>query len=310
MVKLSVIIPVLNEEGNVKKLHEEITKSMPHKDYEIIFIDDGSWDNTFKALTIIKDKRLKVIKFRTNFGQSAAMDAGFKEAKGKIIIAMDGDLQNDPKDIPKLLAKIEEGYDVVSGWRHKRKDPLSKHIPSRIAYMIRKKVTKLDIHDSGCSLKAYKKEALEGINLTGEMHRYIPDLCKMNGFRVGEVKVNHRARVHGTTKYKASRMIKGLLDLVVIFFWQKFAKRPIHFFGGIGLFVLAIGGIIDAVMIIQRLFFDYRLSDRPLFILANFAIMLGLQFFLTGILADILMKNHYEIKNKMNYSIEKVVQNK
>lgn len=305
---ISVVIPVLNEEQNVQPLFEQNKKALEKitKKYEIIFVDDGSWDKTYQNLKKIKDKHLVIVKLRDNFGQSAAMDAGIKTAQGDTVIMMDGDLQNDPADIPRLLAKMKEGYDVVSGWRKNRKDPLSKRIPSRIAYRIRRNMTGLEIHDSGCSLKAYTKESLEGIHLTGEMHRFIPDLCKLRGFKIGEIVVNHRPRIHGVTKYKASRMVKGLLDLISVYFWQKWAKRPMHFFGGIGVLIFGIGAIIDVVLIIERIFFNMSLADRPLFILANFAIIMGIQLILSGILADIGMKNYYENSGRMNYSIEEV----
>ncbi len=311
-MKLSIVIPVLNEEENVKTLYEEC-KAILDKitdEYEILFVDDGSWDKTYERLLEIKDKHLVIVKQRDNFGQSAAMDAGFKNASGNIIITMDGDLQNDPKDIPRLLAKMKEGYDIVSGWRFKRKDPFGKRIASRIAFKIRKKVAKLNIHDSGCSLKAYTKESIEGLDLTGEMHRYIPDLCTMKGFKVGEVKVNHRPRIHGKTKYKASRMLKGLLDLVAVYFWQKWAKRPMHFFGGIGFLLAFVGGILDVILIVQRLGWGKSLSDRPLFILANFSLLMGIQFVMTGIIADIGMKSYYKVSKQMNYTTEKVIRKK
>lgn len=308
-IDISIVIPVLNEEDSIKKLYQEISASLKSlkKSYEIIVVDDGSWDNTFAILDSIKDKNLKIIKFRTNFGQSAAFDAGFKNSLGKIIITMDGDMQNDPADIPLLLDKIDQGYDVVSGWRAKRKDSLAKKIPSRIAYLIRKKVTKLDIHDSGCSLKAYRREALQDLDLYGEMHRFIPDLVALKGFKVGEAVVNHRPRQHGKTKYKATRMFKGFLDLFVVYFWQKFAKRPIHFFGGLGTLFILVGGGIDIYLILERYIKHASLAERPLFILSNFILIMGIQLFLSGILADIGMRNYYRSSKEMNYSIEKIV---
>ena len=299
---ISVVIPVLNEEENVKPLHKELSEvlSKLNKSYEIIFVDDDSWDNTYKELKSIKDKHLKIVKLRQTFGQSAAMDAGFKNAEGKLVITMDGDLQNDPHDIPKLIKKLDEGYDVISGWRYKRKDGIGKRLASRIAYIMRSYITKQKIHDYGCSLKVYKKEALKGLDLTGEMHRFIPALVSNKGFKIGELKVNHRPRVHGKTKYKLTRMLKGLLDLIIVTFWQRWAKRPIHFFGGIGFLFVFIGGIIDCVLIYQRLFLNKGLSDRPLFFLATMTVLMGIQLLLTGILADIGMKNHYKITKQMN----------
>lgn len=309
MKEISIVIPVLNEEKSVKQMFNEINevvKKITHS-YEIVFVDDGSWDNTFNNLVAIKDKHLKIIKLRDNFGQSSAMDAGFKNSDAKIIITMDGDLQNDPADIPKLLKKMNEGYDVASGWRYNRKDKFGKRFASIISYFIRHKLTKLPIHDPGCSLKAYKREALKGMDLTGEMHRYITDICHLKGFKVGEVVVNHRPRLYGKTKYRFTRLIKGFLDLFVIYFWQKYAKRPMHFFGGIGLLLILSGGIIDAKLIAERLIYNTRLSDRPLFVLSNFVLIMGIQFFLSGIIADIGIRNNYKITKEMNYSIEKIV---
>ncbi|MCK5283643.1 MAG: glycosyltransferase family 2 protein [Nanoarchaeota archaeon] len=304
-----MVIPVFNEEENILHIVESLEPVLGScgRNYEIIFVDDGSWDNTFKNLMSIKDKHLKIIKLRTHFGQSAAFDAGLKSAKGSIIVTMDGDLQNDPKDIPKLLAKLKEGFDVVSGWRHKRKDPVLKRIASRIAYLIRKRFIKDKTHDYGCSLKAYKREALEDIDLSGELHRYIVALCAIRGFKIGEVKVSHRPRNHGKTKYKSTRLIKGFLDLFLIIFWMKYAKRPIHLFGGLGIVLSAIGGFMTIYLITERLVFGHSLANRPLFILGIFVLLMGIQFFVSGILADIAVKNYYKSSGKTNYSIEKII---
>lgn len=307
--ELSVVIPVYNEQGNVKILHNELSKVLHNigQTYEIIFVDDASWDDTFKNLNSIKDKHLKIIRFRNNFGQSAALDVGIKNAKGKIIITMDGDLQNDPKDIPRLLAKLKKGFDVVSGWRFKRKDCISKKLTSRIAHLIRKQFFRDNLHDYGCTLKAYKREALEDVDLFGEIHRYIPVLCSMKGFKVSEIKVNHRNRIYGKTKYKYTRIINGFLDLFLIMFWMKYAKRPMHLFGGLGLLLSFVGGVVTAYLIIMRLLLKTGLADRPLFILSIMTILIGMQLFVFGILADIAIKNYYKTTGKMNYSIEKIV---
>ena len=242
-INISVIIPVYNEEKNVSILHNSLKKVLDKlkRTYEIIFIDDGSDDNTLKEL--VKLKKIKIIKFRKNFGQTAAMSAGFRAAKGKIIISMDGDLQNDPKDIPRLIKKINEGYDVVSGWRFKRKDSISKKFFSKIANFFRRKLINDNIHDSGCSLKIYKKECIESIDLYGEMHRYIPALLGWKGFKIGEVKVEPHARKYGKTKYGLARVFKGLLDLINVWFWRKYSFRPLHIFGGLGV-ILTIFGVI------------------------------------------------------------------
>ncbi len=217
---LSVVVPLYNEEGNVAELYRKIYEAVQKigRPFEIIFIDDGSKDRTLEVAK--KLSPLKLIAFRKNFGQTAAFDAGFKEAKGEIIITLDGDLQNDPADIPLLLEKMTEGYDVVSGWRHKRQDPWSKKIPSRIANLLRKILIHDDIHDSGCSLKAYKRECFKDLDFFGEMHRFIPAILQLEGYRVGEVIVSHHPRIHGVTKYNWKRGIKGFVDMISIWFWR------------------------------------------------------------------------------------------
>ena len=213
---ISVVVPIYNEEGNVLELHRQIKEACQTlgKSYEIIFIDDGSMDATVKNCGGLSP--LKLIKFRKNFGQTAAFDAGFKNAEGEIIITMDGDLQNDPRDIPLLLAEMEKGFDVISGWRWQRKDSFSKKIFSRVANILRKFFIADTIHDSGCSLKAYKAECFHDLDLFGEMHRFIPALLELQGFKVGEVKVSHHPRVHGQTKYNWRRSIKGLVDMISV----------------------------------------------------------------------------------------------
>ena len=228
---ISVVVPLYNEEGNVRELHKRILDACEKlgKPFEIIFIDDGSKDETIKNAQGLTP--LTLIKFRKNFGQTAAFDAGIKQAQGEIVITMDGDLQNDPADIGLLLSKMEEGFDVVSGWRFKRKDSLSKKIFSRTANLLRKILIQDTIHDSGCSLKAYKRNCFEDVDLFGEMHRFMPALLELQGYKIGEVKVNHYPRVHGVTKYNWKRGMKGFVDMISIWFWRKYSNRPLHLFG-------------------------------------------------------------------------------
>lgn len=251
---LSIIIPVYNEEKNVAQLHQEIinTLSKTNKEFEIIVVNDGSNDNTLIELT--KLKPIKIINFRKNFGQTAALDAGIKTAKGEIIITLDGDLQNNPADIPLLIQKIEEGYDVVSGWRWQRKDSLCKRIISRGANFLRHLFIHDYVHDSGCTLKAYRRECFENFDLYGEMHRFIPALLTWRGFKVAEIKVNHRPRIAGTTKYTLTRIIKGFVDMIAVWFWQKFSARPLHIFGGIGFVTFNIGSGLILILFTLRLF--------------------------------------------------------
>ncbi len=303
---LSIVVPVYNEEGNVVKLHKKIVAACEKLDrsYEIIFIDDGSTDKTVEKCKALSP--LTLIEFRKNFGQTAAFDAGFKESCGRIIVTMDGDLQNDPADIGKVLAKMDEGYDIVSGWRFDRKDSMSKKFFSRTADKLRKILLKDTIHDSGCSLKAYNGDALRSIDLFGEMHRFIPAILELDGYTVGEVKVSHHPRVHGETKYNWKRSVKGFVDMISIWFWRKYASRPLHFFGGGGMLLIFIGLIILLWMGIEKLFFDASLSERIWPLMGTFFIMLGVQFFVFGLLADIVMKNYYKIQGRMNYVIKKV----
>jgi len=270
-------------------------------DYEIIFVDDGSTDDTLSRAQ--QCSPLTLIALRKNFGQTAAFDAGFKAATGDIIITMDGDLQNDPADIPLLLQKMEQGYDVVSGWRYKRKDSLEKKIFSRVADKLRKVLLHDTIHDSGCSLKAYNAEALKTLDLFGEMHRFIPALLELDGWRVGEVKVSHHPRVSGVTKYNWKRGVKGFVDMVFIWFWRSYASRPVHFFGGSGLVLMFMGAGILVWMAVEKFFMGASLSERIWPLMGVFLIMLGVQFFIFGLLADLIVKNYYKAQGRMNYTI-------
>jgi glycosyltransferase involved in cell wall biosynthesis len=309
---ISVVVPFYNEEENIEPLYIELSdvlKSLK-REYKIIFVDDGSTDNTYKNMLRVseKDNKIKIIKFRKNFGQSAALKAGFDNAQGNIVISMDGDLQNDPADIPKLIEKIEnEDYDVVCGWRADRKDTISKKITSKFANRLRKMTTGEVIHDSGCTFRAYRNECIKGMDLYGETHRYIPAMLLWKGYRIGEVKVKHHPRKYGKTKYSWKRISKGFLDLIVISFWQKFSVRPIHMFGGLGLLLSISGTLLGGYMGMERLFFGRALSDRPLFLLAILMVIIGVQFVVSGILADIMCKLYYGQNERKNYLIEKVV---
>jgi len=308
-VKFSIVIPVYNEEDNVIPLYNELKDVLmeAREPYEVIFVDDGSTDRTFERLLKLHevDGRVKIIRFRRNFGQSLALAAGFKHATGEIVISMDGDLQNDPRDIPRLVEKLNEGYDVVCGWRWDRKDPLFKKWFSRIANWLRRKITGERIHDSGCTLRAYRRACLEGLELFGELHRYIPTLLFWKGYKIGELKVNHRRRVFGRTKYGWKRLAKGFLDLLVVSFWQKYSYRPMHIFGGVGLLSTLIGFILGTYLVILRLFFGVSLAERPLFLISILLILMGIQFMTIGILSDIMVRLYYRAEG--SYQIEKVV---
>lgn len=305
---LSVVVPLYNEEGNVKELHKRIVEACAPlgKTYEIIFIDDGSDDKTAEDCRGLAP--LKLIRFRKNYGQTAGFDAGIKASQGNVIVTMDGDLQNDPKDIRRLLGKMEEGYDVVSGWRFARKDSFMKIFSSRLANMFRKILVEDNIHDSGCSLKAYKRECFRDIDLFGEMHRFMPAILQFDGYKVGEVKVNHLPRIHGKTKYNWKRGIKGIVDMVSVWFWRKYATRPLHLFGGAGIIFSFFGFIILIWMIIVKIFYGASLSEKIWPLVGIFLILVGIQLFISGLLADILIKNYYKNQNRMNYSIKEIIE--
>ncbi len=308
-IGLSVVVPLCNEEGNVRELHQKIVEAcqllgMP---FEIIFIDDGSADKTNEICRNLSP--LKLITFRKWFGQTAALDAGIKNSSGNVIITMDGDLQNDPADIGKLLEKLDEGYDVVSGWRKFRKDPFMKRFFSRTANVLRKILIDDGIQDSGCSLKAYRRECFDDVDLFGEMHRFIPALLNIQGFRIAEVPVSHHPRKHGVTKYNWKRGVKGFVDMISVWFWKKYANRPLHLFGAGGLFVSGIGVLITVVLAVARIFYSVPMSGKIWPLVAIFMILMGIQLFIFGLLADIVVKNYYKTQGRMNYKIKEIKEN-
>lgn len=307
--KLSVVVPLYNEEGNVSELHRQIVQSLtllPDWDSEIIFVDDGSTDNT--CVECLELEPVILVTLRKNFGQTAAFDAGFKQATGDVIVTLDGDLQNDPNDIPALLAKMEEGYDIVSGWRKSRKDTLAKKITSRSANILRKLFFNDTIHDSGCALKVYKKECFKDLDLYGEMHRFIPALLENQGYRAGEVVVNHRPRLHGQSKYgNLKRGLKSLTDMISVWFWGRYSARPLHIFGSAGLILSVIGTGILMLMFILKLIFEFELAERIWPLIGVFLIITGVQLFMIGIVSDVLSKIYYRSHNRMNYSVKDVI---
>ena len=303
----SVVIPVYNEEGNVAGLHADVKKvcEANHYKYEIIFIDDGSSDKTCEIVKTLSP--VKLISFRKNFGQTAAMDAGIKNATHKYVITMDGDRQNDPNDIPALIKHLEENdLDVVSGWRVNRKDSFMKHFVSRGANWLRKHLIRDGIHDSGCSLKIYRRECFEHISLYGEMHRFIPALLKIKGFKVGEIPVSHHPRVAGVTKYNWSRTMKGFVDMVSVWFWNKFAARPLHLLGGIGGFFMILG-FISAILTFIFFLQGQGMSESAWPILTMFFMLSGIQLFVSGLIADMLSKNYFETTKDTSYTIKEIV---
>lgn len=311
MYKISVVVPVYNEEGNVKELYREIKDVCDREsyEYEIIFVNDGSQDKTDEICRTLSP--LKYICMRRNFGQTAAMDAGIKAAKYDYIVTMDGDRQNDPNDIPNMLKYMEENnLDVVSGWRKYRKDTFMKRFVSRGANFLRGILVKDGIHDSGCSLKIYRKECFKGVNLYGEQHRFIPALLKIKGFTIGEVVVNHRARTAGITKYNWHRTIKGLVDMVSVWFWNKYATRPLHILGGFGILSLGLGfgcGIWSIVLFAL----GFKMSNNIIPpILTVLFIIIGLLMFIMGLMSEIMIKTYYGVHVDTPYSVKEMIENK
>ncbi len=286
----SIVIPVYNEEGNISKLDLEI-RSVISKlgSYEIIYINDGSTDNSLKELR--KLKNVVIIDLNRNYGQSTALDAGFKASKGDFVISMDSDLQNDPNDIPAMLKKLkDENLDVVCGWRKHRKDKSGIKVLTRIGRLLRKVMIRDNVHDTGCTLRVYRKEAVKSLDIGGEMHRYIISLLRWKGFRIGEIVVNHRPRNSGTTKYGYSKAVRGFIDLIYIWFIQKYYQRPLHIFGQAGLLSAFVGIIIEIWMAYERIFKSMDLSGNAWFVLGFFFILMGIMFFSFGITIDLLLK--------------------
>ena len=277
---------------------------------EIVFVDDGSRDRTLAKLEAIQtgDDHVRVVSLRRNFGQTAAMTAGFDHARGGIIITMDGDLQNDPHDIPQLVAKLNEGYDVVTGWRHDRQDAfLSRRLPSQLANRLISWVTGVGLHDYGCTLKAFRREVIDNINLYGEMHRFIPAIASGMGISFTEVKVNHRARRFGTSKYGISRTIRVVLDLITVKFMLSYATRPLHVFGTVGVVSSLLGVLIALVLTVQRQLYGVALANRPLLLLAVLLIFMGIQFITIGLLAELVVRTYHESQKKPIYYVRKVL---
>jgi glycosyltransferase involved in cell wall biosynthesis len=309
---LSLVVPVYNEAQNLVPLHQEIIDSCSklNSSYELIFVDDGSWDESFVVLKNIQknDHKVKVIKLRKNFGQTAALSAGFDYARGDIIISLDADLQNDPKDFPLLIQKIQEGYDIVSGWRQKRKDHiLTRRLPSFIGNWLISFFTRNKLHDYGCTLKAFRKEVVKSIKLYGEMHRFIPAIARNMGFLVTEVKVNHRPRLHGKSKYRSTRFIRVILDLLTVKFLLSYSTRPLQIFGLIGFLTGIIGIILGLYLSYQRLIIKVGISGRPLLLLAILLMVIGLQFITLGLLAEIMVRAYHESVEKKIYIIQEIV---
>lgn len=312
--QISIVVPLLDEAENLPGLYEQITQAMQDQGpCEIIFIDDGSTDQGFSILQGFhqNDPRVRVIRFRKNFGQTAALSAGFEHARGQIIIALDADLQNDPADIPMLIEKLEQGYDVVSGWRKKRHDhALTRLLPSKIANWIIARITGVKIHDYGCTLKAYRREVLQQTRLYGEMHRFIPALASWSGASIAECVVNHRARVAGQAKYGLGRTFKVILDLMTIKFLGGFSTKPIYVFGGLG-GLCALGSFLCALIALYQKFIaspGLGFNRNPLFYVAALLFTTTIQFILMGLLAELLVRTYHESQNRSTYVVREILE--
>ena len=305
---VSIVVPIFNEEENIPVLCETIRAALDGSglQYEVILADDGSLDGSFEQLAAVarSDSRFKVIRLRRNFGQTAAMAAGFDAAVGKVIIPMDGDLQNDPADIPRLLEKIGEGYDVVSGWRKDRRDTfINRKLPSMLANSLISRMTGVYLHDYGCTLKAYRRDVIEGINLYGEMHRFVPALASQVGARVAELPVRHHPRRFGTSKYGISRTMRVVLDLMTVTFLLSYSTKPIQLFGKWGIYTLLAGCLSGGATIYMKLFEGMSMNRNPLFILTAFLLFMGIQFIVLGLLGELNARTYYEAQGKPIYAV-------
>jgi len=308
---LSVVIPVYNEEENVQLLHESLRRALDPlgQEYEILFVDDGSTDGTLAILEEIqaKDERTVVLSLRRNFGQTAAFAAGFDFSRGDVVVTMDGDLQNDPADIPKLLELIKDN-DLVSGWRKKRKDPFfSRRLPSIMANWLISKVTGVNLHDYGCSLKAYRRDVIKNLKLYGEMHRFIPAVASWYGVRVAEVETVHHPRMRGKSKYGISRTVKVVLDLITVKFLQSFSTKPIQFFGPFGILSGFLGFLILLYLSFDKLLWGRDIGGRPLLLLGALLIIVGIQLIGMGLLGEMLVRVYHESQKKPIYVIKKIL---
>ena len=294
---ISVVIPVHDEERSVALLLDELASVLDGagRAWEAVFVDDGSTDGTFAALTRLHDahENVRVVRLRRNFGKAAALQAGFEEATGDVVVTIDGDLQDDPAEIPRLLAKLDEGFDLVSGWKARRRDPLTRRIPSRVFNWVTGRISGLRLHDLNCGLKAYRAEVVKGLRIYGELHRYIPVLAHYRGFRVAELPVNHRPREHGRSRYGMERYLRGFLDLLTVTFMGRYRHRPLHLFGGLGLALGAVGTVVLAYLTAIKIG-GAAIGHRPLLTLGVLLVVVGVQLLSLGLLSELLTSHHEE----------------
>lgn len=308
---LSIVIPLYNEAESLDVLADRVFGTIERSklDAEVLFVDDGSSDGSDRIFHRLcaAHPRLRVIRLRRNFGQTAAMAAGFDHARGSVIVVMDGDLQNDPDDIPSLLKRLDEGYDVVSGWRRDRKDHWSRVWPSRFANWLIGRVTGVRLHDYGCSLKAYRAEVIQNIPLYGDLHRFIPALASIYGARIAELPVRHHERARGISKYTLARTFRVIMDLIIVSFLKSYAQRPMHAFGWAGVMMMVVGFGIDAYLAVQKLVFGAQLANRPLLLFGTVLMLAGLQIASLGILAELQIRTYHESQGKPIYTIREIL---
>jgi dolichol-phosphate mannosyltransferase len=311
---ISVVIPVHNEERTVALLYEELGSALDPlgHSWEAVFVDDGSVDASFGALTRLHsaNDNVRVVRLRRNFGKAAALAAGFAHAQGEIVVTIDADLQDDPSEIPRLLAKLDEGFDLVTGWKAHRKDPLSRRVPSKIFNWVTGRVSGLRLHDLNCGLKAYRAEVVRGLRLYGELHRFIPVLAHYRGYRIAEVPVNHRPREHGRSRYGVERYLRGFLDLLTVSFIGRYRYRPLHLFGGLGL-LLGVFGLGVLIYLTVLKLDGHAIGQRPLLILGVLLVVVGLQFFSLGLISELITSQHEEragTRERTELHVEEVLQ--
>jgi glycosyltransferase involved in cell wall biosynthesis len=309
--EISIVIPIRNESPNIPELHRELTATLERggRSYEILIVDDGSTDDSFEQLSRLQksDDRLRIIRFRRNFGQTAAFAAGFAHARGRLIVTADGDLQNDASDIPAMIAKIDEGYDIVCGWRRNRKDPwLTRRLPSMVANRMISAATGVPLHDYGCSLKVFRAEVVKPLRLYGEMHRFLPAIASEMGVNIAEIVVNHRPRRHGRSKYGLDRTVRVILDLLTVKFLVTYSTRPLQIFGLVGIVMALLGAGITGWLAYLRLFAYESIANRPLLLFGILLVSTGVQLVTLGLLGEMLARTYHESQNKPTYAIREI----
>ncbi len=305
---LSIVVPVFNEAGSLEPLYEEIAVALgPLGAFEVVFVDDGSTDGSISVMERLAagHDNVRIVRLRRNFGKAAALTHGFAEARGDVIVTMDGDRQDDPAEVPKLLAKLDEGYDLVSGWKQSRQDPISKTVPSKLFNWTVRKSTGVSLHDFNCGLKAYRSAVTEHVKVYGELHRYMPVLASDLGFRVAEVKVSHRRRTSGASKYGWRRYARGYLDLLTVLFLGRYRQRPQHLFGGIGTFMVVVGVLVDLYLTIDK-FFGHPIGQRPLLLLGTLLIIVGIQLLSLGLIAELITQARAR-DTRDDYEVQRVI---